>query len=128
MQYVTQVRMHRAREQLRAGRVTIAELAGRFGYESAPRSPAPSNDTPASRRALSVVSDARAEGPADGAVQRVRRAGGIRAACSTNLISQASPASINATPGATMWTRNRRSGNGASTATTPWCGPCVATN
>jgi AraC-like DNA-binding protein len=36
MQYVTQVRMHRAREQLRAGRVTIAELAGRFGYESAP--------------------------------------------------------------------------------------------
>ena len=36
MQYVTQVRMHRAREQLRAGRVSIAELAGRFGYESAP--------------------------------------------------------------------------------------------
>jgi AraC-like DNA-binding protein len=36
MQYVTRVRMHRAREELRAGRVTIAELAGRFGYESAP--------------------------------------------------------------------------------------------
>ena len=36
MQYVTKVRMHRAREQLRAERVGISELATRFGYESAP--------------------------------------------------------------------------------------------
>jgi len=36
MQYVTKVRMHRAREQLGAERVSISELAARFGYESAP--------------------------------------------------------------------------------------------
>jgi AraC-like DNA-binding protein len=36
MQYVTKVRMHRAREQLRAESVGIAELAERFGYDSAP--------------------------------------------------------------------------------------------
>ena len=36
MQYVTKVRMHRAHEQLRAQRVSISELATRFGYESAP--------------------------------------------------------------------------------------------
>ena len=36
MQYVTKVRMHRAREQLGAERVSVSELAARFGYESAP--------------------------------------------------------------------------------------------
>jgi AraC-like DNA-binding protein len=36
MQYVTKVRMHRAREQLRAQKVTIAEVAEQFGYESEP--------------------------------------------------------------------------------------------
>jgi AraC-like DNA-binding protein len=34
--YVTQVQMHRASEMLRTERVTVAELAGRFGYESEP--------------------------------------------------------------------------------------------
>lgn len=36
MQYVTKVRMQRAHELLRAERVSIAELADRFGYESEP--------------------------------------------------------------------------------------------
>lgn len=36
MQYVTKVRMDRAREQLRTGRVTIAEVAAQFGYDSEP--------------------------------------------------------------------------------------------
>jgi AraC-like DNA-binding protein len=36
MQYVTKVRMQRAREQLRSERVNVAELAERFGYESEP--------------------------------------------------------------------------------------------
>jgi AraC-like DNA-binding protein len=36
MQYVTKVRMHRAHEQLRSERVTVAEIAKRFGYESEP--------------------------------------------------------------------------------------------
>jgi AraC-like DNA-binding protein len=60
MQYVTRVRMHRALEQLRAGRVTIAELAGRFGYESAP----------AFARTFK-----RHTGLSPGAVRRERRAG-----------------------------------------------------
>jgi len=34
MQYVTHVRMQRARDQLRSEGLTIAELAGRFGYAS----------------------------------------------------------------------------------------------
>jgi len=36
MQYVTKVRMDRAREQLRAEQITIAEAAQRFGYQSGP--------------------------------------------------------------------------------------------
>src|SRR5262245_29902761 len=36
MQYLTKLRMDRARELLQAGRVSIAELAGRFGYDSEP--------------------------------------------------------------------------------------------
>lgn len=36
MQYLTKVRMHRAREQLRVENVSVAELARRFGYESEP--------------------------------------------------------------------------------------------
>jgi AraC-like DNA-binding protein len=36
MQYVTKVRMRRARELLRSERLTIAELATRFGYDSEP--------------------------------------------------------------------------------------------
>jgi AraC-like DNA-binding protein len=36
MQYVTKVRMHRARELLRGEKLSVGELAGRFGYESEP--------------------------------------------------------------------------------------------
>jgi AraC-like DNA-binding protein len=36
MQYVTKVRMHRARETLRTEKMTIAEVAEQFGYESEP--------------------------------------------------------------------------------------------
>jgi len=36
MQYVTRMQMHRARELLRSERVTIGELAARFGYDSEP--------------------------------------------------------------------------------------------
>jgi AraC-like DNA-binding protein len=36
MQYVTNVQMHRAAEMLRHRRLTVAELAARFGYESEP--------------------------------------------------------------------------------------------
>lgn len=36
MQYVTRVQMHRASELLRTERLTVAELATRFGYESEP--------------------------------------------------------------------------------------------
>jgi AraC-like DNA-binding protein len=36
MQYVTKVRMHRAREMLRAENASVAELANAFGYESEP--------------------------------------------------------------------------------------------
>jgi AraC-like DNA-binding protein len=36
MQYVTRVQMYRASELLRGARLTIAELAQRFGYESEP--------------------------------------------------------------------------------------------
>src|SRR5262249_53195805 len=36
MQYVTKVRMHRARELLRGEKLSIGELAERLGYESEP--------------------------------------------------------------------------------------------
>ncbi len=36
MQYVTRVRMHRARELLRERKLTIGELAARLGYQSEP--------------------------------------------------------------------------------------------
>jgi AraC-like DNA-binding protein len=36
MQYVTKVRMFRAREQLRGERLSVGEVAGRFGYDSEP--------------------------------------------------------------------------------------------
>ncbi len=36
MQYATKVRMHRACEHLRANRVSVAELAEQFGYDSEP--------------------------------------------------------------------------------------------
>ena len=36
MQYVTKIRMHRARETLRTEKMTVAEVAEQFGYESEP--------------------------------------------------------------------------------------------